>query len=210
MCEHLWMNGFALYIRICRDIHRYTGPKHKHYSFIVENILLIEQSISCYSGSKKNHRFALQCSWTDMFSFKWNIILWWYFKEMCRWKGLCVTAQTRSYEWNWFKQSLICSSYYISELRLDSSKLKDRVTVPLPKLTLGLCFSDVGSQSLLLVFKLMDEDGDDEEDPPMLPDLFLAAVLCFSVALAATLNEWAAVLHRTSSMVFLEGLKRMM
>lgn len=99
---------------------------------------------------------------------------------------------------------------HIRELLLDSSKLKDRVTVPLPKLTLGLCFPEVGSQSLPLVFRLMDEDGVEAEDPPMLLDFFLAAVLCFSVALAATLKAWAAVLHRTSSMVFLEGLNRMM
>lgn len=99
---------------------------------------------------------------------------------------------------------------HISELLLDSSKLRDRVTVPLPKLTLGLCFPEGGSQSLQLVFRLIDEDGVEEEDPPTLPDFFFAAVLCFSVALAATLKAWAAVLQRTSSMVFLEGLNRMM
>lgn len=93
----------------------------------------------------------------------------------------------------------------MSELLLDSSKLRDRVTVPLPKLTRG--FADAGSS---LVFRLMDDDGVEAEDPPMLLDFFLAAVLCFSVALAATLKAWAAVLHRTSSMVFLDGLKRMM
>ena len=60
------------------------------------------------------------------------------------------------------------------------------------------------------VLRLMDEDGEEAEDPPMLLDFFLDAVLCFSVALAATLKAWAAVLHLTSSIVFLEGLKRMM
>lgn len=100
--------------------------------------------------------------------------------------------------------------YHIREVLLDSSKLKDRVTVPLPKLTLGICDPEVGPQSLLLVFRLMDEDGVEAEDPPMLLTFLFAAVLCLSVALAATLKAWAAVLHRTSSVVFLDGLNRMM
>lgn len=103
---------------------------------------------------------------------------------------------------------IVC--YHIRELLLDSSKLKERVTVPLPKLTLDICFPEVESQSLPLVLRLMDEDGVEAEDSPMLLDFLLEAVLCFSVAFAATLNAWAAVLHLTSSMVFLEGLKRMM
>ena len=103
--------------------------------------------------------------------------------------------------------------HHMTELLLDSSKLRDRVTVPLPKLTLGLWilgWPALGSQSLPLVLRLMDEEGDEPEDPPLLPDLFLDAVLCLRVALAATLKACAAVLQRTSSMVFLEGLKRMM
>lgn len=36
-------------------------------------------------------------------------------------------------------------SNHIRELLLDSSKLKDKVTVPLPKLTLGLCFPEAVS-----------------------------------------------------------------
>lgn len=99
---------------------------------------------------------------------------------------------------------------HMRELLLDSSKLKDRVTVPLPKLTLGLLFPAGASQSLQLVFRLMDEDGVEDAEPAMLPDFFFEAVLCFSVALAATLKAWAAVLQRTSSIVFLEGLNRMM
>ncbi|TNN79420.1 hypothetical protein EYF80_010234 [Liparis tanakae] len=91
-----------------------------------------------------------------------------------------------------------CDADHIRELLLDSSKLRDRVTVPLPKLTLGLCFPDVASHSLAL--RLMDEDGVEAEDPPMLPDFFLAAVLCFSVAFAATLKAWAAVMKMISSM----------
>lgn len=84
------------------------------------------------------------------------------------------------------------------------------MTVPLPKLTLGLCLPEAESQSLLLVFRLIVDDGVEAVEPPMLFDFFLEVVLCFNVALAATLKAWAAVLHLTSSMVFLEGLIRMM
>lgn len=99
---------------------------------------------------------------------------------------------------------------HIREPLLDSSKLKESMTVPLPKLTLGLCLPETESQSLLLLFRLMDDDGVEAVDPPMLFDVFLKVVLCFNVALAATLKAWAAVLHRTSSTVFLQGLNRMM
>lgn len=61
-----------------------------------------------------------------------------------------------------------------------------------------------------MVLRLMDEEGVEAQDPPTLLDLFLEAELCLRVALAATLKEWAAVLQRTSSIVFLDGLKRMM
>lgn len=74
---------------------------------------------------------------------------------------------------------------------LASSKLKERLTVPLPKLTLGLepCLRvDGDSVSFPLVFRLMDDEGDDADEPPTLLDLFLKPELCRRVAFAAALK----------------------
>lgn len=89
----------------------------------------------------------------------------------------------------------------------------DRLIVPLSKLTLGLwlrlCPEGV-AVSFSLAFRQIDEDGEEAVDPPALLDLFLKAELRLIVAFAAALKACAAVLERTSSMVFLEGLNRMM
>lgn len=80
---------------------------------------------------------------------------------------------------------------YFTEFFLDSSKLKEKLTVPLPKLTLGLLLclrTDGDSASFPLVFRMIDEEGDEAEEPPTLLDLFLEAELCRSVALAAALK----------------------
>lgn len=101
-----------------------------------------------------------------------------------------------------------------------SSKLSDKVTVPLPKLTFCLhprcccrCRSAEagrGKGSSWLLLLLMEEDGVEPVEPPRLLERLRDTLLRLSVALAATLKAWAAVLQRTSSIVLREGLKRMM
>ncbi len=61
-----------------------------------------------------------------------------------------------------------------------------------------------------MLLLLMEEDGVEPVEPPRLLERLRDTLLRLSVALAATLKAWAAVLQRTSSIVLREGLKRMM
>lgn len=105
---------------------------------------------------------------------------------------ICFKSKTRfTLQWKYkYSQTSLCT--HLTEFFLASSKLKERLTVPLPKLTLGfwLCLRvEEDSVSFPLVFMLTEEAGEEAEDPPTLLDLFLEAELCRSVALAAALKE---------------------